>query len=108
MQEVRVVFELPHDLSDTANWDVGVQLLWSEDGSELTRFGLRPAHNLTGTDLVDIHKGDLQTVFALANAAACEAACKTADGCLVRCGLLGACLTALHVCSPNCSLAHWS
>ena len=37
--EVRVVFELPYNLSDTANWDVGVQLLWSEDGSELTRFG---------------------------------------------------------------------
>ena len=80
--EVRVVFELPYNLSDTANWDVGVQLLWSEDGSELTRFGLRPAHNLTGTDLVDVYKGDMQTVAALATAAACEATCKAAKGCL--------------------------
>lgn len=93
--EVRVEFELPTNLSDTADFDVGVQLLWSEDGSELTRVGLRPAHRMPRTDLIDQLNGDLQSFAgeefvggkvghstAEVADAACAKACAGAAGCV--------------------------
>ena len=74
--EVGARFALPPPSFDGSGWDVGVQLLWSENDEELTRAGVRDGSLMPGIDLWDEVSGDRADV-----------SCGSVESCRAICGL---------------------
>lgn len=82
--QIDLTFPLP-DVS--SNWDVGTQLLWSDDSKEFTRIGIRSAVWLEGSELVYMNK-DVQAnstctaPYSVKDAKACQSSCLHSDVCI--------------------------
>jgi len=66
-------FKIPSS-GDGLGWDMGINVLWSEDDREQTRIGVMDGRYMPGVDLWDELNGDLKTLTRVKDQMACRQA----------------------------------